>query len=121
MRLRRKMIAASGPGWAVVDADGKVLPGRWGSKEDAQNEGNLGVYLISGIGVVETPLKWKRSKVEGTMWQITGYGELRHEVFGTVEKVYGGWFAVTAHGEERSCTKLSEGAQWIAEQWEARR
>lgn len=47
-------------------------------------------------------------------YQIYGVGDKRHDVYGTVEKVYGGWFAVAYHGAERSCATLKEGAQWVA-------
>lgn len=53
MRLRRKTIAADGPGWAVTDYEGNPLPGRWATQADAHTEGLLGVYLLSGVDVVE--------------------------------------------------------------------
>ena len=39
MRLRRKMVAADGPGWAVTDWDDEPLPGRWATEEDATRRG----------------------------------------------------------------------------------
>lgn len=51
IQLRRGMISEAGPGWAVIDADDKALPGRWADEETAEEEGDLGVYLFSGNGV----------------------------------------------------------------------
>ena len=59
----------------------------------------------------------RRTKAGHGFWQVTGIGELRHTVLGTVEKVYGGWFAVAQDGETRSCNKLSEGQEWLLEQY----
>lgn len=53
IRLRRKMIAEDGPGWAVTDYDGNPLPGRWATKSDAWENGLVGVYLLSGADVIE--------------------------------------------------------------------
>ena len=59
----------------------------------------------------------RRTKAGHGFWQVTGVGELRHTVLGTVEKVYGGWFAVSQDGQTRSCEKLSDGQEWLAEQY----
>ncbi len=56
-KLRRHMIGEFGPGWAVEDADGKVLPGRWSSEADAEEHGNSGIYLLSGVNVVKVGIK----------------------------------------------------------------
>jgi hypothetical protein len=53
MSLRRGMIAADGPGWAVTGYDGKPLYGRWATEGEAVANGYAGVYLLSGIDVVE--------------------------------------------------------------------
>lgn len=121
MKLRRKMISESGPGWAVVTYDGRVLPGRWADQETAETEGLSSVYLLSGDAVAEVPLQYKRFRLDRTLWQIAGdlRGPLRHAVFGTVERVYDGWFAVSAAGEGHACKTLKEGARWLADQWEA--
>lgn len=52
-RLTRKRISTLGPGYAVTDADGVILPGRWANAEDAFEEGLLGVYLLSGMDVIK--------------------------------------------------------------------
>ena len=52
-RLRRGMVAEIGPGWAVTDWDGNPLPGRWADEDTAREQGFLGVYLLSGYGLVE--------------------------------------------------------------------
>ena len=52
-RLRRGMVAETGPGWAVTGADGEPLPGRWPDEATAREQGFLGVYLMSGVDVVE--------------------------------------------------------------------
>lgn len=110
------MISADGPGWAVTNYEGKPLPGRWATREDAQTEGNLGVYLFSGIDVIEMPdRQFRKAKLDNGWWQIYGVGDLRWTIFGTVEKSGGCWFAVTAEQKtERSCDQLKEGAQWVA-------
>lgn len=59
----------------------------------------------------------KRFRLDNGFWQVTGVGDLRHTVLGTVEKVYGGWFAVSQDEQTRSCTKLSEGQDWLLEQY----
>lgn len=53
MRLRRGMISETGPGWAVTSDGGIVLPGRWPDRESCWQQGFLGVYLMSGLDVVE--------------------------------------------------------------------
>jgi hypothetical protein len=63
-----------------------------------------------------TARPWRRTKIGDGLWQVYGIGDLRWTIFGTVEKVYGGWFAVTASGDERSCEQLKEGCQWVADQ-----
>jgi hypothetical protein len=55
VKLRRGMVAADGPGWAVTGYDGEPLPGRWPDEATARREGLLGVYLLSGADVVEIP------------------------------------------------------------------
>ncbi len=50
MRLRGT-ISDDGPGWAVLDADGKPKTGRWASKFGAWEDGYLGIYLLSGMSV----------------------------------------------------------------------
>lgn len=59
----------------------------------------------------------RRTKAGHGFWQVTGIGELRWTVLGTVEKVYGGWFAVAQDEETRSCNTLSEGQEWLLEQY----
>jgi hypothetical protein len=49
------MVAADGPGWAVTDYEGNPLFGRWPSKQEAHEQGLCGVYLLSGVDVVEVP------------------------------------------------------------------
>ena len=39
--------------WAVVDYDGKPLPGRWATEELAAEFGYAGKYLLTGYGVEE--------------------------------------------------------------------
>lgn len=51
MMLRRGMIAADGPGWAVTDWEGDPLPGRWATEKEADEHGLYGVYLLSGYSV----------------------------------------------------------------------
>jgi hypothetical protein len=53
LKLRRKMIAQTGPGWAVTDYEGAPLFGRWATEEDAREEGLCGVYLLSGCDIVK--------------------------------------------------------------------
>lgn len=50
-------------------------------------------------------------------YYIVGVGAQRNVTYGLVEKVYGGWFATTVNGDERSCDKLADGAQWVADQY----
>lgn len=52
-RLRRGMVRETGPGFAVDDGNGNTLPGRWATYDDAYEQGFLGVYLLSGVHVVE--------------------------------------------------------------------
>ena len=59
----------------------------------------------------------RRTKMSHGMWQVTGTGELRHAVLGTVEKVYGGWYAVSQDGETYPCQKLGDGQAWLLEQY----
>lgn len=59
----------------------------------------------------------RRTKAGHGFWQVTGIGELRWTVLGTVEKVYGGWFAVAQDGETRQCDKLADGQEWLREQY----
>lgn len=54
-KLRRGMVRETGPGWAVIGHDGEPLPGRWADEATAREQGFLGVYLLSGIDVVEIP------------------------------------------------------------------
>lgn len=54
-KLRRGMVAETGPGWAVADSNGDPLPGRWADEATARKQGLLGVYLLSGIDVLEIP------------------------------------------------------------------
>lgn len=49
---QRGVVALDGPGWAVTDGH-DVLPGRWKTSKEALKEGYLGVYLLSGVDVVE--------------------------------------------------------------------
>lgn len=37
--------------WAVLDADGQPLQGRWATEADAREHGYLGIYLLSGYDV----------------------------------------------------------------------
>ncbi len=60
----------------------------------------------------------KRTAITQGAWQVTGVGNLRHTVLGTVEKVYIGYFAESQDGETRACAKLAEGQQWLLEQYE---
>lgn len=53
MKLRRGMVRELGHGFAVADSNGSPLPGRWPTFDLAYNEGYLGVYLLSGVSVVE--------------------------------------------------------------------
>jgi hypothetical protein len=55
MKLRRGMISEDGPGWAVTGYDGEPLPGRWPTKEAAEVNGYLGVYLMSGVDLMCIP------------------------------------------------------------------
>jgi hypothetical protein len=116
-RLRRKMIAEEGPGWAVTGYEDRILPGRWATEADATNEGLLGVYLMSGVDVVEIKRAWRRTKLADGWWQVYGTGNLRHDVFGTVEKVYGGCFAHANPEGTRNFGTLAEGCQWVADQY----
>jgi hypothetical protein len=50
--LRRGMISETGPGWAVTDVYGNPRPGRWATRDEAHEQGYLGVYLVSGYSVV---------------------------------------------------------------------
>lgn len=51
--LRRGMTTEAGPGWAVTDEDGTVKPGRWATEGEARDNGLAGIYLLSGVDVVE--------------------------------------------------------------------
>lgn len=62
-------------------------------------------------------VKYMKTKLDSGWWQICGVGDLRHTIYGTVEKVYGGWFAVAAGGEERFGTTLRESAEWAADRY----
>lgn len=53
MTYNKNEISQSGPGWAVLDYDGNVKPGRWSSKADAEEFGLLGRYLLSGFEVAK--------------------------------------------------------------------
>ena len=48
-------------------------------------------------------------------WQVHGVGDERHDVYGTVEKVAGGFFAVSAAGDTRMFDRVRDGAQWLAD------
>lgn len=60
----------------------------------------------------------RRTKMGHGMWQVTGVGELRHTILGTVEKVYGGWYAVAQDSTERSGETLAESQEWLLEQYQ---
>lgn len=84
-RLRRGMVAEDGPGWAVIGADGEPLPGRWADRETAHEQGLLGVYLLSGVDLIEItakPVYDPRSQ----SWKYKGwtfFGELgRYHIHG---------------------------------------
>lgn len=51
--LPRKAISLTGAGWAVLDDDLNVRPGRWATFEDAEDYGLSGKYLLLGNWVVE--------------------------------------------------------------------
>ena len=51
MTRLRGTISDFGPGWAVLDADGKPKPGRWAYESHAREDGYLGIYLLSGMSV----------------------------------------------------------------------
>jgi hypothetical protein len=71
MKLRRGMIAEDGPGWAVTGYDGEPLPGRWPTKEAAEVNGYLGVYLMSGVDLMCIP---EQPKDEGNgYWSYKGW------------------------------------------------
>ena len=46
------MVAADGAGWAVTGGNDELLPGRWADEATAREQGLLGVYLLSGVDVV---------------------------------------------------------------------
>jgi hypothetical protein len=47
------MVSELGPGFAITDAHGDPLPGRWPTYEEAREQGYLGVYMLSGVDIVE--------------------------------------------------------------------
>lgn len=57
MKLRRGMVRELGPGFAVTNANGNPMPGRWPTYQLAYDEGFLGVYLLSGVSIVELVAK----------------------------------------------------------------
>lgn len=118
-KIRRGMHSEKGPGWAVTDWGGHPLPGRWPTKERAMEQGLLGVYLLSGVDVVEIKRNtWRRVPV-GTnrSWQIFGNNDRHSVLFGTVEQVTTNWY--TAHavsGARQSFEKQHTACQWLADQ-----
>ena len=45
----------SGPGFAVIDDYANLREGRWATREEAREHGLLGMYLLTGLAVVEVP------------------------------------------------------------------
>lgn len=43
--------STDGSGWAVLDEDLQIKPGRWENEEEARDLGLLGYYLLSGVHV----------------------------------------------------------------------